>query len=87
MTAIWWPVTSSGSGVLKKLVTAVDASSTVRPPTAMPPIVTPSAINCGSVVVPVVPVIVVTAPADTPAAAPRPSTNRRAKPARFTGKV
>src|SRR5256885_9894483 len=68
--------------VSKKLVTAAVASSALSPPTETLPIVTPSAMT-GSAVVPVV---VVTAPHETPAAAPRPSTNKRARPARLTAK-
>src|SRR5437764_2383873 len=81
-----WRRTTSGSGRSKALVTVAAALSCVRPPTAMPPTVTPSAITASEVVV-VVPVVVAvrTTPAETPPAAARPSTNNKARPARFTG--
>src|SRR5262249_25107011 len=62
-------------------------TSAVSPPTSTPPIVTPAAMTCGSVVVPVVPVPVdVPTPAETPPAAARPSTNSTARATRFTAK-
>src|SRR5438105_5930190 len=51
----------------------------------MPPTVTPSAITASEVVVVPVVVAVRTTPAETPPAAPRQSTNNKARPARFTG--
>src|SRR6266516_3621960 len=81
-----WRSTTSGRGRSKALVTVAAASSRVRPPTATPPTVTLSAITASEVVVVVPGVVAVrTTPAETPPAAARPSTNNKARPARFTG--